>query len=55
VACGSADGNISVWDVSRHQQVRIFKPATGPVNSMIFLADGSRLVFVSEADNRVHE
>jgi eukaryotic-like serine/threonine-protein kinase len=55
LACGSDDGNVSVWDVSRRARVFAFKPATGSVWPLHFLADGNRLVIYSQGDNRLIE
>jgi WD40 repeat protein len=55
LACGSRDGNISVWDISRRALVRTFTPVTGPVFPQAFLAEGNRLVVLSETDNRLIE
>jgi eukaryotic-like serine/threonine-protein kinase len=55
LASHSPDGNISVWDVSRRALSLAFKPATGRTFPQTFLAQGSRLVIWSEADNRLIE
>jgi WD40 repeat protein len=55
LACGSEDGNLSVWDVTRRSMVRAFKPATGALFPRAFLAQGNRLIFDSDADDRWFE
>jgi WD40 repeat protein len=51
LASPSPDGNISVWDILRRSLSLAFKPATGRLFPQTFLAQGSRLVVWSEADN----
>ncbi|HUB24236.1 MAG TPA: serine/threonine-protein kinase [Tepidisphaeraceae bacterium] len=53
LACGSPHGDLSVWDISRRALECAFKPATGSVLPLTFLAEGNRLVFESESDNRL--
>ncbi len=55
LASHSPDRNISVWDISRRALSLAFKPATGRTFPQTFLAQGSRLVVWSEADNRLIE
>jgi len=55
LAVGSADGNISVWDVSRRVLRREFRVGEGSVTPLNFLARGNRLVCWTIADNRFSE
>jgi WD40 repeat protein len=55
LACGSAEGTMSVWDVSRPGLWRRFTPARGRVIPCRFLKSGTRLVAWTEADNRLLE
>ena len=49
------DGNSSVWDVSRRALTRAFKPATRPIIPLALFANGTRLVFYSDADHRLFD
>jgi len=55
LAVGSADGNISVWDVSRRVRRREFRVGEGSVTPLNFLARGNRLVCWTIADHRFSE
>jgi WD40 repeat protein/serine/threonine protein kinase len=55
LAAGSTNGNIFVWDLSRRDLWRAFKPGAGKVAPLTFLTGGNRLVGYSEADNRCFE
>jgi WD40 repeat protein len=55
LACGSDEGTLSVWDLSRSGLWRRFEPGAGPVVPLCFLASGSRLVGATEGDGRLVE
>ena len=55
IAGVSADGNVSVWDLSRRVLWREFKPGNGRILPLVFLAKGKRLLIWSQADNRLSE
>ncbi len=51
----SANGNISVWDLSRRVLWREFNPGKGRIDPLVFLAEGKRLLIWSQADHRLSE
>jgi WD40 repeat protein/tRNA A-37 threonylcarbamoyl transferase component Bud32 len=55
LASRSLDGNISVWDLSRRALSCAFRPAGGRVYPQTFLAEGNRLVVLSEPGDRLIE
>ncbi|HEY5043356.1 MAG TPA: serine/threonine-protein kinase [Verrucomicrobiae bacterium] len=55
LAVGYANGNLSVWDVSRRVLRHEFKLGDGSVYPLSFLARGNRLVVRFDADNRFSE
>jgi len=55
LACGSINGTITVWDISRRSLWREFKPGEGGATPLDFLARGSRLICHTSTDNRLSE
>ena len=55
LACGSTNGAITVWDVSRRSVWREFKPGEGQATPLGFLARGSRLICHTSTENHLSE
>ena len=55
LAAGSTNGVLRIWDLSRRVQLRQWTNTTGSVAIAGFLADGHKLVTVSESDNLLHQ